>query len=151
VLNLICGRYIYSMKSNKNRRVTRRYQSKRKKRTLKRNPTNSDHQWIKTSWEQQLPPIPVGATMTWFLDKDVPLQYGALTHHRQPTHTPPTPTPRGAKYQSYHMILFRTEKEREQYWDNTETVWGETTRFFVLKHKIKIDSVGQWYVFKPLV
>jgi hypothetical protein len=91
--------------------------------------------WFPTTPEEQLSPlVPDGASLTWFVDKQTLFLWGARTHN--------------VKQSSFHIQLFRTKKEREQYYDGTDSHWDKDTRFFRFKNRIKIDKHGKWWIHK---
>ena len=83
-------------------------------------------EWHPTALEDQVPPF---SGVSWYVDRDTPLKYGALT------------AVKGNAKQS-HLQLFRTKQERRR-----KAVPDEHTRFFRLKNAVKVVD-GNWFVLR---
>ena len=105
--------------------------------------------WQETTPHAQLPidakasKTDISVDCTWYLDYDTPFYYGAVTTTHKPNKKPHS-----------HYILFRTQRERAHYWDNTNTQWGTNTRFFRFRSPVKIvrrndrGTDGIWMVLR---
>ena len=93
----------------------------------------------RSSWQKTTPlkcfssMVSDGSSITYFVTKSKQYLWGAIT----------TTNSQGT---SFHLQLFSTKKEREHYWDGSDTSWDlRHTRFFRLKNPIKVDHHGQWW------
>ena len=84
-----------------------------------------------TSPRQEFDPlVPAGHSYTWYINKNVPYRYGAVTF-RPPRHA--------------HIELFQTQSERNKAYPNVNI----STRYFKFRRPVMVEKSGKWVQLVP--
>ena len=83
---------------------------------------------LRTTSNEQIPPAPKGYTTLYFLDKEIPFLYGAMTL---------VPARKRAYVQLFSSLMER----------NKQT--GANARYFKYKHPVMIEKNGSWVLLVP--
>lgn len=86
--------------------------------------------WYKTTPSEQIPPV--NGNISYYLPLNIKFICGSITKMKN----------------KYHLMLFSTTKERDNYVKTLSKEQNNNTRFFKLYHPIKIKPNKNWYVLK---